>query len=148
MRVTDTLYQTIFTKVPPPPPETGGILGGQCGLITHCHFDSGQCTQTAPAHYQPDSELLNRVIQVWQADNIQFYGLFHSHYPHDTKLSPGDRKYISKIMLSMPPNIHTLYFPLILPGTTVISYRVDRYDSDVRIVCDKIEISKMEVNLP
>lgn len=147
MKITASLYQTLLNEVPPPPPETGGILGGRCGLITLCHFDKGQCVQTAPAHYQPDIERSNRVIQKWWTNNYQFYGLFHSHYPHDTELSLGDRKYITQIMLSMPLEICTLYFPLILPGTAMIGYQASRCGSDVHIACDRIEILKTEVSL-
>lgn len=125
------------------PPETGGILGGFNGFVTHCYFDRGLCALTAPSHYQPSTELLNQVIQKWRANNIQFYGLFHSHYSHDAVLSLGDREYITKIMLAMPSEIRILYFPLILPRIAMIGYQANRYGSDVHIVCDKIEIQKI-----
>lgn len=147
MKILSTVYDSILHKSPPLPPETGGILGGECEVITHCYFDKGQCTLTSPAHYQPSTKLLNQVIQEWQANNIQFYGLFHSHYLHDTNLSLGDKEYIIRIMLAMPSEIHTLYFPLVLPRSAMLGYQANRYGSDVHIVCDKIEILKTEVSL-
>ena len=65
------------------------FLGGQNGIISNCCFDKGQCTLTSPAHYQPNTDFLNQVIQEWKTCGIQFYGLFHSHYSHDTRLSLG-----------------------------------------------------------
>lgn len=146
MKILSAVYDSLLCKTPLLPPETGGILGGRCGLITHYDFDKGQCTLTSPAHYQPNTELLNQTIAKWQTHNIQFFGLFHSHYPHDTELSSDDISYITEIMLAMPSEIRTLYFPLILPRTAMIGYQADRYGLDVHIVCDKIEVLKMEVN--
>lgn len=147
MKILSAVYDSLLCETPPLPPETGGILGGRCGVITHYVFDKGQCTLTSPAHYQPSTEMLNQIIAKWQILNIQLFGLFHSHYPHDTELSPGDKSYITEIMLAMPSEIHTLYFPLILPGTAMIGYQADKYGSDIHIVCDKIEILKTEVSL-
>lgn len=142
MKILKAVYDSLLREMPSLPPETGGILGGRCGMITHYRLDKGRCTLTSPAHYQPDIELLNRVIQQWQSNKIEFYGLFHSHYSRDTRLSHGDRKYIAKIMLAMPPDIHTLYFPLVLPGATMIGYQASRNGTAVQIVCDKIELLK------
>lgn len=142
MKILSTVYDYLLRETPLLPPETGGILGGQNGFVTHYCFDKGQCALTSPAHYQPNTELLNQVIQEWQVCKIQFYGLFHSHYSNDTQLSLGDREYITKIMLTMPSGIRTLYFPLILPRKAMIGYRANRYGSGVHIVCDKIEILK------
>ena len=147
MRIISNLYQMILYKMLPPPPETGGILGGQDGIVTHFCFDRGQCTLTSPAHYQPNTEFLNQWIQKWEVCNIRFYGIFHSHYSNDAELSSGDREYITRIMLAMPSEIHTLYFPLVLPRTAIIGYQANRYGTSVHIVCDKIEILKMEANL-
>ena len=148
MKIASNLYQLILHKTSLPPPETGGILGGQNGIITNCCFDNGQCALTSPARYQPDTDFLNQVIQEWKTCGIQFYGLFHSHYSHDTRLSLGDKRYITKIMLAMPSEVPTLYFPLILPRADMISYQANRSGSAVRIVCDKIELLKMEVVQP
>lgn len=147
MKILRAVYESLLCETPTLPPETGGILGGRCGTITHYRLDKGRCTLASPAHYQPDIELLNRVIQQWQSNKIDFHGVFHSHYPHDTELSFDDRKYITKIMLAMPPEICSLYFPLILPRRAMISYQANRYGSGVHIVCDKIEIFKTEVSL-
>jgi len=138
--MTDKLYQLILGKVPLPPPETGGILGGKCGIITHCRFDSGRNRSAAPAHYHPNISFLNQVIQQWQVHDISFLGLFHSHYSNDTELSLSDKRYIAEIMNAMPTAIHTLYFPIVLPGKEIIGYRADKYRSRINIVYDKIEI--------
>lgn len=148
MKILSSVYTALLFDTPSLPPETGGILGGQNGIISNCCFDKGQCTLTSPAHYQPNTDFLNQVIQEWKTCGIQFYGLFHSHYSHDTRLSLGDKRYITKIMLAMPSEVPTLYFPLILPRADMISYQANRSGSAVRIVCDKIELLKMEVVQP
>ena len=66
----------LLERTPIPPPETGGILGGQAGVITRYYADMG--VSHMPAHYMPHADILNRVIERWKAERIDFYGIFHS----------------------------------------------------------------------
>ncbi len=140
MKILKTIYDLLLHETPLLPPETGGIIGGSDGIITEAYFDKGNSLLTTPSIYVPNIKVLNQVITNWDKEDIEFCGIFHSHYSRDRALSPGDKKYIKKIMRVMPPQVCYLYFPIILPQKTIIGYRASRCDSNIHIACDKIEI--------
>lgn len=135
-----TVYESLLNKTPLLPPETGGIIGGQRGIITEVYFDKQNDLLTAPSIYIPNINVINQIIADWDKKNVDFCGIFHTHYSHDQEISLGDRRYIKKIMCAMPLQIRYLYFPIILPQKTIIGYRASRCKSNVHIACDKIEI--------
>lgn len=140
MKITKMIYNSLLYETPPLPPETGGIIGSQNKIIMRAFFDKGNTLLPASSVYEPNIMVLNQVIANWERNNIAFSGIFHSHYSHDTVLSMGDKTYIRKIMYAMPPQIHCLYFPIVLPRKTIIGYRASRSLFNVDIVCEKIEI--------
>jgi len=68
--------------------------------------------------------------------------MFHSHPPKQEKLSSGDIQYIHTILNSMPERIADLYFPIIIPGIRLISFRAYRYGGHIVICNDKINVIK------
>ncbi len=140
MKILSGVYKTLLLETPQLPPESGGIIGGQEGIITQACFDRGSNPLNMPSVYVPNINFLNQIIKRWAKEDITFCGIFHSHFSRDRELSLGDKEYIAKIMYAMPPHIGFLYFPIVLPRDTVIGYQANRYGSDVHIVCDKIEI--------
>lgn len=92
MRIEKTILDELINRTPALPPESGGILGGQNGVITHRFPDSG--LSRMPARYAPNAAVLNAAIVRWSAEGVALYGIYHSHYPRDRLLSQGDMAYI------------------------------------------------------
>lgn len=140
MKILRKTFDLILLHTPLVPPETGGILGGKNHIISDCVFDSGSNISNGYDIYAPDTKRLNRVIRKWSEIGIEFYGIFHSHFPNGTMLSNGDKRYVKRIVLNMPMGIDSLYFPIVFPQESMVVYRVDRQEHDVLIVHDQIEI--------
>ena len=121
------------------PPDSGVIFVGKKGIISIYMIDYGIETINHYDHYFPDLQKINQTIHQWEKSEIDFYGIFHTHFPGGDELSRGDKKYISKIMKVMPTEIDKLFFPIILPQK-MIGYQAERYDSEVYISRDDIKI--------
>ncbi len=120
--------------------ESGGILGGQNGIIKYFEFDEGIGSKSIGKYY-PNVNKLNCQIDLWQENNIAFYGIIHSHFQSDPSLSDGDKVYIRQIMINMPKEIKYLYFPLVFPiEHKIVSFKAIRNNEDIAIVKDKIKI--------
>lgn len=103
--------------------ETGGILGGKYNVITEFVFDKGIQTDCRGCYY-PDTDKLNQQILEWQMDNIEFYGIIHSHLCLEEGLSKGDINYIELIMNSLHGKAKYLYFPIVyIKNKTIIAYK-------------------------
>lgn len=120
--------------------ETGGILGGRNGIVTSFLQDEGMPSKYC-CEYIPNVDLLNQTIETWSDDNIEFMGIYHTHY-HDIKtLSKGDCEYITNIMDAMPDEISELFFPLVVfPQKEVVVYSAYKNDSSCHIALDKLSI--------
>ena len=93
----ESVMGEILRKLPCEPPEIGGILGGKNGVVT-CHvLDYGK-TGGSPCSYTPNIAYLNRKIEEWFKDGIEFMGIFHVHFGGAESLSPGDKLYIGQIL--------------------------------------------------
>lgn len=132
MNILHNVLENLLCALPYAPPEMGGILGGKAGIVSTFIIDTGLDHANHYGRYYPDVQKLNQVINNWAKNGISFYGIFHSHFPGGNQLSPGDKKYIQRIMLSMPPDINTLYFPLILPAE-IVGYQANRSGSQICI---------------
>ena len=136
------IYENVLCQllnfVPDVPPETGGILGGMGGVISRFWLDVGNQYDI----YVPNVEKINQIISDWQKAGIEFYGIFHSHSENNESLSSADKRYIVKIMRSMPPQVTHLYFPLVYPKVRVIPYRAEISNQCVTIVQETIEIMR------
>lgn len=140
MKILRDTFDSILACVPKAPPETGGILGGRNQIVSCCVFDRGSNASNGYDIYAPDTQLLNQAVRQWEEGGIEFYGIFHSHFSNGTLLSNGDRKYITKIMLAMPPQIDHLYFPVVIPKKTMMIYRAERQNDLVYISNEQMEI--------
>lgn len=108
--------------------ETGGIIGAKKDKIVSCViFDQARQPDQHPCCYSPNVEFLNKCIEEWQNDSIQFLGVFHSHLGNTSTLSEMDMQYIRKIVDSMPDPIKQLYFPVyVIPQKVLVVYCADK----------------------
>ena len=141
MKITREIYNSILQKCSGFSVETGGIIGGKNNIISEFEFDMGTNSSTE-WNYYPDVERLNSCIENWQNEDVEFYGIIHSHFQDTQQLSFGDGMYIQKIMLSMPAHINHLYFPIVLPQREIIAFRAIRLESEINIIKDDIKIVK------
>lgn len=139
MKIQKSIFEEIINTVPYVPPESGGIIGGTNQVVTHFVFDRGTNLSNGYDTYVPNTLFLNKTIQRWKKDGVDFYGLFHSHFPQGTRLSNGDKQYITQIMNAMPQGINSLYFPIILPRESMIVYRADKTDKNIYFASEDIE---------
>lgn len=137
MKISKTAYQSLL-KLPTPPPEIGGILGGTAASIEHIIIDTPE--SSAEGRYVPNVKFLNHRIRAWNNRGIFFFGIFHTHAQNWKGLSQADMKYITSIMLSMPPAAQKLYFPVVHPMLSVENYLAERVENKVYIIHDDIEI--------
>lgn len=141
MKIQKSVFEEIISTVPYVPPESGGMIGGTNQVITHFVLDNGTFLSNGYDIYVPDTLLLNKTICKWKKDGIDFYGIFHSHFPGGTCLSNGDKRYIIQIMNAMPQYINKLYFPIIFPKENMIVYRADRVGKDIYLASEDIELN-------
>lgn len=134
MRIAESVYRRMISS-PPCPPETGGILGGNHGVITHIVTDRGLGDYD---RYVPDTSYLNRAIAQWAEHGISFMGIYHTHFNNDIGLSHGDKRYISEIMDGTGDG-SVLYFPIVLPGKSIIAYRAEK-NGRLLVVCEDVDI--------
>lgn len=90
------LRETIGSRIP----ETGGILGSSDGIhIDHFYFD--EHADVTGATYEPNCEILNRILECWYEEGVEFVGFAHSHPHGATKPSNPDNLYTQKIMKAL-----------------------------------------------
>ena len=137
MRILNSVYKLILDSVPEYMPETGGMLGGQDDTITTVVFDNGKIDDFRRCHYTPDVARLNRCLLDWGKDDIEFFGLFHTHFYGVASLSKGDITYIKEILKAMPQSKNVQYFPIVvLPDKKIISYRYFMDEETLNVVKD------------
>lgn len=140
MRIDKAVYDYILNNVPMFPPEMGGILGIRSNVIREVEFDKGLDTGLI-CTYAPNVDYLNDVIEKWSEENIEFCGIFHTHFYGVRTLSDGDREYINSILLAMPENMDRLYFPIVLPEEKkLVSYLATRNGKEIQIVEEAVEV--------
>ena len=79
MKMVKSVYTKILENVPDHMPETGGMLGGQNGIVTKIVFDDGKEDDFRRCHYTPNVVMLNGCLVEWSKSGIEFYGLFHTY---------------------------------------------------------------------
>ena len=139
MKIKRDILNALLLSVPCAPPEMGGILGGKDGTIVVYEIDRGISSSDNYDHYYPNVSHLNNTLQIWQTGGIEFCGIFHSHFPGGENLSAADKRYIQRIMQTMPAEINGLFFPIII-SPKIICYQANRCGSEVRIIRDDIKI--------
>lgn len=146
MKIFSDVYNNIIATCPQVPPEIGGILGEKNGIVCAYYFDKTRQSKNF-AKYIPNVKLLNMQIEHWENSGISFCGIFHSHMPSETALSSADIEYISKILFTVSENISSLYFPLVLPKSCMLSYRASLVEQCVFISEDTIETINRKVDM-
>ena len=144
MKINKEIYDEILKYTPVVPPETGGIIGQQNGTIGYAEFDSGTA-QRESAVYIPNIEKLNSVIEKWNSSGIEFVGMFHSHPIGQETLSMDDIEYIHSVFDSMPDSVTELYFPIVIPKSHIISYKVIRKNHRICFEKDSVVIKEAEL---
>jgi len=139
MRIKRKIYSTLIDNCPAAPPEVGGVLGGNNGIITNCAMDF-PANANRNNRYAPDTEKLNSILTEWAGKGITFYGMFHTHFPLGYSLSKEDEEYIRRIMYAMPAYVEYLFFPVVVPGYGMASFKAVRESMAIRIKTDSITI--------
>lgn len=129
MVITRRIKENILLEFSPAPPEQGGILGIKNGVICDLVIDNS-CQPTGRAIYSPDIQFLNRQIEKWADEGIEFCGIIHSHPSWQTTLSAADMEYIEEIYLNNP-GLGITYFPLIIDGWDMIVYSVEKKNGQI-----------------
>ena len=98
INVTKEVYDQVCQTIGKHPVETGGILGSSNGgqTIDHYYFDF--TARTTGGTYTPDTNVLNRVIAIWNAKDVELVGFIHSHPKCCTTPSRADFRYVKDIM--------------------------------------------------
>jgi hypothetical protein len=138
MVVLKNVYYDIIYRLSHSEYEAGGILGGKDGVISQFILDDGQACY--PDKYIPNVLFMNRKIDEWIKNGIEFYGMIHSHLTKVKKLSNEDVIYIKRIMTGMPDYIKELYFPLVIPEHQIVPFIARRSNDTVLLVQDKLQI--------
>lgn len=98
--VTKEVFSQIRETIGSCIPETGGILGSSDGShIDYFYFD--ETANVTGATYEPDRDKLNRVIQQWYEEGIEFVGFVHSHPRGVIRPSSPDNLYTERIMKAL-----------------------------------------------
>lgn len=88
----------------------------------------------------PNTKFLNKQINSWIEKDIDFYGIYHTHYPVGETLSQADMNYIKNIMISLPHIYSELYFPIVIPRKDIVIYKAKLTNSNLTIIKDKLVI--------
>ena len=139
MKIKREIYNDLIHDCPEAPPEVGGILGGNNGIVNVFVLDL-PIDSNKNNCYIPNTEKLNAVLSVWSDEGIDFYGIFHTHFPYGYSLSSDDEKYIDQIMNAMPLHIKTLFFPVVVPGDGMASFKASRTSKAIRVKPDTITL--------
>ncbi len=122
----------------PAPPEQGGILGMKNGVISAFVLDNSE-QKTESAEYSPNTQFLNRQIEKWADEGIEFCGILHSHPSGQTTLSGSDMEYI-KELYHVNLWLEKTYFPLIIDGYDMIVYAVEKSNGKIEVKRTQPEI--------
>lgn len=140
MNIYKCIYNEIINTARSLPPETGGLLGGRDDIVAEVLRDEGLPSDKKCSYY-PNIELFNQTIKEWQSRDINFMGIFHTHYWGVNTLSKGDKRYIARIMNSMPEGIDRLYFPiLVMPDKKLVCYVANKKLGNLVIETEAIEL--------
>lgn len=139
MYITKEIYNKIILDTPKPPPETGGILGAENGIISHYAFVTGEVSRKSN-QYNPDTKVMNNIISIWIENGIDLIGVFHSHPKGDEELSDADLKYIDKIMKSICDYTDKLYFPLVIAKEKIICNYALIVAGEIKIFHDAFQL--------
>ena len=101
LHMTRQVYDQICNTIGRHPPESGGILGSSDGGKTIDRFYFDATARVTGGTYSPDTEVINRVLAHWDAQDILLVGFVHSHPKGYAKPSEGDYRYVKAIMSAL-----------------------------------------------
>lgn len=145
MKIKKAIYDKILNFCPSVPPETGGILGRQNGVICFAEPDLGT-PQNDRAVYIPNTEKLNSIIEECSKYGIEFAGIYHSHPIGQETLSNDDIAYINSVFENMPESITELYFPIVIPKSHITAYKAIKKKHEICIKEDSIYFCQEDIN--
>ena len=138
MRMCREIFDEIVNVAIDAPPEIGGIIGGDNNVVKTHYMDMGVSSLKA-CSYTPNVSLLNGIISEWSVEGIQFMGIYHTHFFEVRTLSEGDIRYIRNILLGMPDEIDSLYFPLVVfPSRTMVCFQAIKKLDSIEICNDNL----------
>ena len=88
--------------------EQGCILGKTKDVVNRVFFDEGNKKE---GEYEPNIELLNKALENWFGDGIEFVGMAHSHPNGLLLMSDNDEHYMRELRNSNDMN--KLYFLIV-----------------------------------
>lgn len=94
VRMSQGVYELLYSTVGQVPPEAGAVIGGRGLLISCAWFDEG----AGQPVYRPSAAAIEEVVRGWEEQGESFLGIVHSHadaFPH---LSPMDLRSAGMIM--------------------------------------------------
>lgn len=89
--MTKEVYDQILDTIAAQPPETGGVLGRKNGIICKYFYDGN--ADINQYRYVPNVEKINKILDQWLKDDIEFAGIIHSHPEDVNELSYADIHY-------------------------------------------------------
>ncbi len=142
MVINNRVYEQIKQFVDEQSSEVGGLLGAVDSVITSTIPDSGLET-VCGCEYRPNTRFLNAEIKKWNNRGISLAGIYHTHFHCVETLSEGDCEYAKTILLSMPENIDSLYFPVVvLPEKGLIPYLCRLCNGQLHVTREKLVVNK------
>lgn len=136
MKISNETFLNILSSVPSAPPECGGIIGDQSGVISELCIDNTGSKEYVV--YEPNVDYLNRTIEEWRRSGISFYGIIHSHMKNEPDLSKGDIEYIQLVLADLDVGAK-LYFPIVLPGH-IIPFVATKTDNSINIQKEELDV--------
>lgn len=127
--IKNELYLEIVAYFSSSPPEIGGILGGNCNVITH--FNKDPISKQGLGCYIPSVHYFNRIITIWESNGIAFMGLIHSHRKK-TILSEPDLDYAAKIVNELGRSVVLGVF--VYETSKLYFYRILKRDNDLFVM--------------
>ena len=110
MYISQKVYDEIVFTIGNAPIESGGIIGEKDGVICEYFFDKK--AKQNQEKYVPSLNLLNKIIERWHENGINFIGIVHSHPNNYKRPSLNDEKYAQKLM-KCNPHLSRLIFPIV-----------------------------------
>ncbi len=142
MKIRQEIFDKIYAVANSMNMEMGGILGStQDGIVTDMIADLADDAVGCKFEYSPNIDFLNTQIEIWAENDIDFLGLFHTHFSGSKNLSDADFEYIKAIMNASKGIVECLYFPIFtLPDNELTVYKACFNGADVAVDKDELII--------
>ena len=142
MRITKDVLKKIEEIAYSKDIEIGGILGVKNNnVVSYVVADLPDNAIGCKFDYSPNIDFLNTQIEIWSENDIDFLGLFHTHFSGSKNLSDADFEYIKAIMNASKGIVECLYFPIFtLPDNELTVYKAYFNGADVAVDKDELII--------